>query len=315
MQVSPLRIFLALACALACLPAAPAHAVELTPPWGYAAIDDRPFQTPSGAYLPSTQAYPRGVIRDTVKDGKDVRLTVWAFSSTSRPLAQYSIEEGDFVNVSIDKPLDVAPNVIPYLRFDFCVFNSSGISCLPSEYIGRPDPPLQSPPGGGGPPPPPGTADLDADGHLAPADCDDRNSTVHPGAPERPANGMDDDCAGGDQPGRVTAGIVTSWAVQDGRTRVRRLAVRDAPAGAIVEVRCRGARCPWRKRAKGTGANGAARLTRWFARRLRAGVRLEVRVTAPNAIGKVVRYRVRRGRLPASRRLCLPPGASKPARC
>jgi len=304
-----------LACALACVATAPAGAAELTPSWGYAYIDDRPFQEPSGAFLPSTQAFPRGYIRDTVTDGKDVRLRVWAFSSTGRPLAHYDIDEGDFVNVPIDRRLDVAPNVIPYLRFDFCVFNSSGISCLPSHYIGRPDPPAPPPGGGGGTPPPPGVVDADRDGHQPPADCDDTNSTIHPGAPERAANGVDDDCAGGDMPGRVTGTIVNSWLVKGGRTVVRRLGVREAPAGAIAEVRCHGTRCPWERRSTATGAHGGARLTRWFKRGLRAGIVLEVRVTAPNAIGKVVRYRLRREKLPSVRRLCLPPGARRPGPC
>ena len=244
MPVPPIRLALVLACALACVASAPAGAAELTPSWGYAYIDDRPFQEPSGAFLPSTQAFPRGYIRDTVTDGKDVRLRVWAFSSTGRPLAHYDIDEGDFVNVPIDRRLDVAPSVIPYLRFDFCVFNSSGISCLPSHYIGRPDPPAPPPGGGGGTPPPPGVVDADRDGHQPPADCDDTNSMIHPGAPERAANGVDDDCAGGDMPGRVTGAIVNSWLVKGGRTVVRRLGVREAPAGAIAEVRCHGRALP-----------------------------------------------------------------------
>src|SRR5688572_27583422 len=78
--------------------AVPAKAVafEFTPSWGYAYIDDRPFQDPSGAYLPSTQAFPRGYIRDTVKDGKDVRMRVWAFDANGDPLAHYDVDEGDF---------------------------------------------------------------------------------------------------------------------------------------------------------------------------------------------------------------------------
>jgi len=45
--------------------------------------------------------------------------------------------------------------------------------------------------------------DGDGDGHasvLGGADCDDDNPAVHPGARELPANGVDDDCWGGDAP-------------------------------------------------------------------------------------------------------------------
>ena len=315
MPFPPIRTALVLACVLACAVAAPARAAELTPSWGYAYIDDRPFQEPSGAFLPTTQAFPRGYIRDTVVDGKDVRMRVLAFDPNGDKVAEYTVDEGDFVNVPIDSRIDVAPKVFNYMRFDFCVFNSSGISCLPSHYIGRPTPPTPPTGGGGNPPPPPGVVDADRDGHQPPADCDDTNSTIHPGAPERAANGLDDDCAGGDLPGRVTASIVNSWRVKDGRTIVRRLGVREAPAGAIAEVRCHGERCPWEKRSKATGARGGARLGHWFKRGLRAGTVIEVRVTAPNAVGKVARYRLRRTKLPRVHRLCLPPGARRPGPC
>ena len=47
----------------------------------------------------------------------------------------------------------------------------------------------------------------------------------------------------------------------------------------------------------------------------KAGGTLEVRITAPAAIGKAVRYRIVRSRFPVGRTLCLAPGATKPAAC
>ena len=40
--------------------------------------------------------------------------------------------------------------------------------------------------------------DRDGDGVLRPTDCDDLNATVRPGAFDRPGNGIDEDCLGGD---------------------------------------------------------------------------------------------------------------------
>jgi hypothetical protein len=48
--------------------------------------------------------------------------------------------------------------------------------------------------------------------------------------------------------------------------------------------------------------------------RLRPGTRIEVRITAPNRIGKVVRFTIRRHHTPRARTLCLPPGGT-PQRC
>ena len=63
--------------------AAQAKDRELTPTWGYASVDDHPFEA-DGALLPVTQAFPRGRIKDAgTPDGFGVRLTVFAFSATA----------------------------------------------------------------------------------------------------------------------------------------------------------------------------------------------------------------------------------------
>ena len=52
-----------------------------------------------------------------------------------------------------------------------------------------------------------------------------------------------------------------------------------------------------------------------YRHRFRAGQMLEIRVTAPDKIGKVVRYPLKRGHTPVPRTLCLAPGAKSPTRC
>jgi Putative metal-binding motif len=204
--------------------------------------------------------------------------------------------------------------VIPYMRFDFCRFGGGHpTECLPSHYIGRPDPP--PPPDDRPPTGDPPSADADGDGHLPPADCDNTNSRVHPGAPEVAGNGIDDDCDAGDRAGRIAAAVQTGWRVRGSRTRVTRLRVLDAPPGAAVDIVCHGRGCSFKGRSFAAGENGVVGLTRLFKRKLRPGATITVRITAPSAIGRYVRYTVRRGRLPELERLCVPPGTTKAARC
>jgi hypothetical protein len=298
------------------LAAADAH--EFTPSWGYGFIDDAPFNEPppSGALLATTEAYPRGYIRDTDVDGRDVRLTVFAFTpGNPHAAAQYHVDEGDFQNISIDRRLDIAPFEMSYLRYDFCRFNPSNgaVEICDTIRIGRPSPtPAPTPTPGGGTPPP---TDADRDGVPVPADCWDENATVYPGAKEIPGNLIDDDCAGGDAPARLTATIWSKWSVVGGRLRVDQLRVSEAPQGARVEVRCRGEHCPFARRTAVANAKGKAGLRKFFKHRLRPPFTIDVRVTYPNTIGKVARFSVKRAEAPGMKRLCLPPGAKKPRRC
>jgi hypothetical protein len=97
---------------------------------------------------------------------------------------------------------------------------------------------------------------------------------------------------------------------------VRHLRVVDAPAGASVTVRCLGKRCRFKQRKTTVRARGTVDLRRVLRLRvLRVGTTLEVRILAPNSIGKVVRFRIKPRVIPTGRQLCLPPGAKKPTRC
>jgi hypothetical protein len=73
--------------------------------------------------------------------------------------------------------------------------------------------------------------------------------------------------------------------------------------------------CPFKRRRPALQANGAAGLTKRFRHTLRAGATIELRITAPDSVGKVLRFEIRRGRVPQARRLCLAPGAAKAAKC
>jgi Glycine rich protein len=104
------------------------------------------------------------------------------------------------------------------------------------------------------------------------------------------------------------AGRVTTLGARIGLLSVR------APFNATIRVRCRGRGCPRRQAKRARGINRAVRFRR-FERSLRIGTVLEVRVSRARVIGKFTRFRIRRGRSPSRRDMCLRPGASRGSPC
>lgn len=92
--------------------------------------------------------------------------------------------------------------------------------------------------------------------------------------------------------------------------RVSLLSVR-APTGARISVRCRGTDCPIRRYVPPP----RTRRLRPFERELRAGTRLEIRVTRAGFIGKYAAIVIRRGAAPWRSDRCLQPGRSRPVEC
>jgi hypothetical protein len=116
-------------------------------------------------------------------------------------------------------------------------------------------------------------------------------------------------------PQKVDSGVSFNWSANRRWTLNTRLSVRDVPAGASVELRCRGRGCPGRRKVVSVTA-GRADVHRVLRhRRLRPGTRLELWVTRADMIGKVLRFHIRRGHTPSWQVLCLPPGAVAAARC
>jgi hypothetical protein len=297
--------------------AAPAQAYDFGKTWGYAVIADNPFNDPgTGALLPPTQVYPRGRIKDNDKsDCCGVRLKMTVLGSAGQALTSYDVRDGQEEYQNIDRRVDTTPNAITAIQYDFC--RNDG-KCA-SHTIARPAPGPPGPPPTTPTPTPTATPvpspllDSDSDGYPSTTDCADFNNTVHPGAPELAGNGIDDDCSGGDQPAKMTGVVAVSWSVtRRSLPKLGYMRVRDALGGARVTVRCSGRHCPFKSRVRTANRHGNVSLTKLFRTRLRSGVRLDVAITSPNTIGKVTRYRIRRGKLPRGQSLCVPVGQTRP---
>ena len=104
----------------------------------------------------------------------------------------------------------------------------------------------------------------------ADADCDDLDRHVHPGAPEVPNDGVDQDCNGADAAGRLSAVVGFSWTKHGSSIKVKTLQVTEAPPGATVTVTCSGKRkgCP-KPKTFTTSAKGSVSMTKMFRKRLK----------------------------------------------
>jgi hypothetical protein len=98
--------------------------------------------------------------------------------------------------------------------------------------------------------------------------------------------------------------------------RVTRLLV-QAPAGARVRGVCLGRHrgCPRHSVVRRSRSSRTVVRLRRFERRLRPGAVIQVFVTAPQSIGKYVRFRVVPGRAPSRRDMCVAPAGLAPAHC
>jgi hypothetical protein len=87
------------------------------------------------------------------------------------------------------------------------------------------------------------------------------------------------------------------------------------PVSARIEIACHGKGCPLRSK-RFQPRTPTLDLSSLFAGRpLQAGVTIEIRITAPQAIGKFVEFTVTKKAMRKSRSQCLRPGRRSPVQC
>lgn len=162
--------------------------------------------------------------------------------------------------------------------------------------------------------------DVDNDGLAASAgDCADTDPGRRPGFPDRPGDGIDQDCAAGDAPfPRILTGLAVRWRFANAKLIVTQLELIDLPDQARVEVRCRGKGCfkgaKEEQRPKGAEQLDLLRFVR--GSKLGRGARLQLRIFRPDTVGKQIRLIVRKpSQQPKVRFSCLRPADGKPVAC
>jgi hypothetical protein len=94
--------------------------------------------------------------------------------------------------------------------------------------------------------------------------------------------------------------------------RIKLLSIR-LPRGVKVTAKCKGRGCPYHRRTYRPKSRGLR--LRKLERSLRAGTGLKIYISKPGRIGKYTAFKIRRGKAPKRRDLCLRPGARRATRC
>ena len=169
------------------------------------------------------------------------------------------------------------------------------------------------------PPPPPPAVDADGDGFSPPADCNDNNAKINPGAKDKRGNKVDEDCKGGAAPFLVLKrklGVIAAT-YPAGYMTFQTMTIGTVAKGDRIRLSCKGGGCKFKsktikvkKKARKLSIVGRVK-----GMQLRNGATFQLRVTRAGAIGVVRTWKVRAPKIPKITDQCLRPGAKKPSRC
>jgi len=113
----------------------------------------------------------------------------------------------------------------------------------------------------------------------------------------------------------IKSGVGYTWAFGATSSMANELTVTRIPEGGKVKVICHGGGCPFLRRTFAPRRGRVVLTPAFKGHPLRSGATLVVEIIAANQVGKVETFKIRGGQPPTVKGECLPPGASRPARC
>jgi hypothetical protein len=121
--------------------------------------------------------------------------------------------------------------------------------------------------------------------------------------------GGGDEDGGSAEPSLASVPVSFQAESADKWTRFTELEARSVPPGTLIELSCDGGGCGFDSLEHYVReATANVPLTDLVPYRFRPGDILEVRLTKPDHVGKLIRYPIRRRAVPDSAVYCLPPG-------
>jgi hypothetical protein len=132
--------------------------------------------------------------------------------------------------------------------------------------------------------------DGDGDGVAAGLDCNDANAAIHPGAVDKPGDKIDQDCSGKDAAFPLLGARANfSWGFSGSRTALTKVTVTGLKGGETIKITCKSKSkgCPFSSKTYKKVKKGTKKLSSLLGRKrlLKTGAKIEVRVTAPAAVG------------------------------